>query len=143
MEHKKFAEARYRGEAIPARTLTRAERLERWAAALERLGPARLATLWRTEYVATNLRPSLRADHSPLTVAFDDPVLRIAGLNDDSYGEARRFFELSHNDLHWIVCYCHHGESISASTAAQHVRTLIARAAMSPGRRMLHALLGR
>ena len=44
-------------------------------------------------------------------MAFNDPVLRAAGLRDDSYGEAKRFFELTDRQLHWLVCYCHYGQS--------------------------------
>ncbi len=36
----------------------------------------------------------MRSDHSPVSVAFSDPVLRVAGLSDDTFGEAKRFFEL-------------------------------------------------
>jgi len=38
------------------------------------------------------------------SVAFNDPVLRVAGMKNDTYGEAKRFFELSDMQLHSIVC---------------------------------------
>jgi hypothetical protein len=72
----------------------------------------------------------MRADGSPISVAFKDPVLRAAGLENDSYGEAMRFFELSDNQLHKIICYCHFGASVSAATAAHYLRKLIARQLM-------------
>jgi len=123
MEYKTLSELERAGEATPA-PLTRAERLERWAAALERLGGARLNTLWRTEHAVRSVRPTMRADNSPLSIAFQDPVLRIAGLADDSYGEAKRFFELTDYELHWIVCYCHFGETLSAEAAARQIRAV-------------------
>ena len=49
----------------------------------------------------------MRGEQSPLTVAFEDPMLRVEGLRNDSYGEAKRFFELTDSQLHRIVCYCH------------------------------------
>ena len=126
MEHKTLAEIERAGEATPAVPLTRVERLDRWARALDRLGKASLGSLWRTEHVAPAELPSVRADNSPLSVAFEDPVLRIVGLSDDSYGEAKRFFELSDDELHWIVCYCHFGETVSAEEAARRVRAVAA-----------------
>jgi hypothetical protein len=83
-----------------------------------------LNTLWRTEFASPHMRRSMRADNSPLTIAYDDPVLRAAGLNDDSYGEAKHFFEISDRHLHWLTCSCHHGKQISAKAAARCVRTI-------------------
>lgn len=124
MEHKTVDQLESAGHIATTLPLSRDERLSRWAAALERLGPALLNTLWRTEFASPQVRPSLRADNSPFTIAFDDPVLRAAGLNDDSYGEAKRFFEISDRDLHWLTCSCHHGNLISAEAAARCVRTI-------------------
>jgi hypothetical protein len=123
MEYKTLSDVERAGEAAPV-PVTRAERLERWAKLLEQRGSARLNTLWRTEHAVRSVRPAMRANNSPLSVAFEDPLLRVAGLADDSYGEAKRFFELSDYELHWIVCYCHFGETISAEVAAHQVRAL-------------------
>ncbi|TWB13604.1 hypothetical protein FBZ99_105475 [Rhizobium sp. ERR 1071] len=68
----------------------------------------------------------MRADNSPLSVAFADQLMQEAGLKDDSYGEAKRFFELSDNHLHKLVCHCHFGPTVRASTAAHNVRAIIA-----------------
>jgi hypothetical protein len=46
-------------------------------------------------------------------------------LRDDTYGEAKRFFGVSDQQLHEIVCYCHGGDRIMASRAAYWVRTAI------------------
>jgi hypothetical protein len=62
---------------------------------------------------------------SPFSVAFDDPVLRAEGLTGDSYGDAKRFFELTDRQLHNIVCYCHLGASTSAEAAAGRVRAAV------------------
>ncbi len=106
--------------------VTRRERLKRWAELLERCEGRALSTLHETEFQPAKERALMRADNSPLSVAFADPVLRAAGLTDDSYGETRRFFELSDNQLHQLVCHCHFGTTVNASTAAHYVRTLIA-----------------
>jgi len=60
--------------------LTRRERLERWAEVLEREPEARLRSLGEIEFHPREERPLMRADDSPLTVAYADPVLRAAGL---------------------------------------------------------------
>ena len=109
----------------PRQALSRSERLERWAQLLERNPERRLATLRETEYQSEHVRALMREDGSALSVAFLDPVLRDAGLKDDSYGEARRFFELTDGQLHEVICYCHLGETVSAATAARHVRAII------------------
>ena len=66
----------------------------------------------------------MRSIGSPLSVAFEDPVLRAEGLTSDTYGDAKRFFQLSDWQLHNIVCYCHHGVTMTAGTAARHVRAV-------------------
>jgi hypothetical protein len=144
MEYKSAAEIERAGGAAAGVPASREERLMRWAEALARLGGQRLHTLWRTEHAARSLRASMRADESPLTVAFADPLLRIAGLRDDTYAEARRFFQLTDNELHWIVCYCHFGETMSADAAARQVRAIAnAGPPVSVGRWVARLFLGR
>ena len=59
-------------EVKPAPVLTRRERLERWAEL--RGDPAiKLRTLDQIEFQPKAARPSMRADGSPLTVAYNDP----------------------------------------------------------------------
>lgn len=67
----------------------------------------------------------MRDDDSPLAVAFEDTILRAQGLRDDTYGEAKRFFELTDWQLHEIVCHCHVGATIRARWAASRVRTVM------------------
>jgi hypothetical protein len=109
---------------LDPRQLTRSQRLERWAMALERLGDARLRTLRETEHEHYYDRLQMREDDSPLTVAYEEPVLRSAGLKNDTFGEAARFFSLSDWELHNVLCYCHFGETVSAREVANRVRTM-------------------
>jgi hypothetical protein len=102
--------------------MARSERLARWAELLERDPARRLNSLTGTEYQPEDIRDRMRGNSSPVSVAFDDPVLRSAGLAGDTYGEAKRFFELTDRQLHDIVCYCHHGVTMTAGTAARHIR---------------------
>jgi hypothetical protein len=113
------------GEFGPA--LSREERLARWAELLERKPERLLSTLSGTEYQPTLRRHAMRSENSPLSVAFEDPVLRAAGLKDDTYGEAKRFFDVSDWQLHEIVCYCHFGMTMTAATAARQVKAAIER----------------
>ena len=105
-------------------TMSRGERLERWAELLERNPDRRLSTLHQTEYQPVRARGAMRGDGSPISVAFEDPVLRAAGLENDNYGEAKRFFELTDRQLHEIICYCHFGATVTAATAARHIRAV-------------------
>jgi hypothetical protein len=106
----------------PRKTMSRDERLVRWAELLERDPDRRLSTLHQTEYQVGSERAVMRSGTSPITVAFDDPILREAGLENDSYGEAKRFFELTDRQLHNAICYCHFGATVNAGTAAHYVR---------------------
>lgn len=105
--------------------MTRTQRLERWAHLLERQPMRLLTALEGTEYRPLPERNTMRSTGSPISVAFEDPILRDDGLADDSYGEAKRYFELSDHQLHEIVCYCHVGTSMAASRAAHCVRSAI------------------
>jgi hypothetical protein len=106
----------------PHRAMSRNERLERWVELLERNPGRRLSTLHQTEYQPASERAAMRSDGSPISVAYEDPVLRAAGLENDSYGEAKQFFELTDHQLHRVICYCHFGATVSAATAAHHIR---------------------
>jgi hypothetical protein len=120
--------AEVKAEAIPM--MKRVQRLRHWGELLARDPDRCLNALVGTEYLSSELRELARSDNSPLTVAFEDRQLRQEGLNDDTYGEARRFFELSDRQLHGIVCSCHTGTMIRASWAAARVHSI---ASMSNG----------
>ncbi len=102
--------------------MSKQKRLERWAEVLELAPQRELRSLYETEYARRRQRYALRADNSPLTVAFHDPVLRAEGLQGDEYGAAINFFELSDDDLHYIVCFCHHGRTMTPAEVARRVR---------------------
>ena len=108
-------------------SLSKAERLERWAELLEARSHSRLRTLVGTEYHDEAARAEMRAPNSPISIAFNDPLLRAAGLRDDTYGEAKRFFEITDWDLHRTLCHCHFGRTVEASEAARAVRSMLRR----------------
>lgn len=122
MEHKTLEEIRQVADVTPHAPLSRRERLERWAEALERLNGARVRSLVRTEYVPREERDLMRVDNSPITVAFDDPILRADGIKSDKLGDATTYFGLSESEMHYIVCYCHYGETMSSEEVARRIR---------------------
>ncbi|MER9328571.1 hypothetical protein [Mesorhizobium sp. M0488] len=105
--------------------MSRQQRIERWAELLEKVPERRLRALTRTEHLERKRRDASRCEGSPISVAFEDPVLRVEGLRDDSYGEAKRFFELTDWQLHDIVCSCHVGTTFRGEWAAARVRRTI------------------
>ncbi len=137
MEHKtldqvgRVAEVRADRAHTP---LTQDQRLTRWAELLEQQPERRLNTLLETEYQAWERRQAMRVANSPISVAFDDPMLRADGMADDSYGEAKRFFGISDQQLHAIVCYCHFGSTMSAEAAALRVRSIASHGHHRPDR---------
>lgn len=110
---------------IKSLDLTRRERLERWAELLEREPSRRLKALWRVEFVREQERASMRADESPMAVAFADPILRAAGLDGDTLGDAEKFFELSSAQAHDLLCDCHYVGRMDGETVARRVRAAI------------------
>jgi hypothetical protein len=146
MQHQTLENLRKIADVQPDRSAalpTRVERLTRWAELLERQPDKRLQTLHGTEYRPVEIRETMRNDHSPISVAFADPVLHAAGLQGDTYGDAKRFFELSDWQLHEVVCYCHFGDSMKASTAARVIRSAIGRSGPGLVSRVWHALFHR
>lgn len=111
-------------QARPA--MSRRERLERWVQLLEREPYRPLASFYQTEYQTRDARGLMRCADSPISVAFEDPVLRAEGLVDDSYDQAKRFFGLTDGQLHNIVCYCHYGATMTAAAAVHYVRAAMA-----------------
>ena len=105
--------------------LSRTARLERWADLLERDPLRHLNTLPGTEYEESVARNRMRIADSPISVAFGDPVFRMDGLKGDTYGDAKRFFDLTDWQLHEIVCHCHYGGKMTAGAAAGRVRGAI------------------
>lgn len=120
--------------------MSKQERLERWADVLEAAPQCYLRSLYETEYASRRRRYALREDDSPLSVAFQDPVLRAEGLKGDRYRDAIDFFELSDDDLHYLVCYCYHGPTMTPKAVASRVRTAARRKARKSFVQMLISL---
>jgi hypothetical protein len=133
MEYKTLRELADRADvrldpAFTSRPMAKHERLERWAMLLARDPERQLSSVEEIEYGTVRQQQAKRADDSALSVAFADPVLREQGLESDRVGDAARFFELSHWELHQLVCSCHYGRTMAAGTAALRVRALARRA---------------
>jgi hypothetical protein len=126
MEHKPVEKLRSVAEVheLSQGFLSRRERLERWAEVLQRQPKRRLRSLGEIEFVPAEKRPALRSDESPITVAFEDPVLRAAGLKSDTLGDAMEFFDLSERASHRLLCSCINGWSMEAGSTARKVHRL-------------------
>ncbi|HEX2134898.1 MAG TPA: hypothetical protein VHG30_03200 [Microvirga sp.] len=126
MEHKPLTEINTVADvvAVAPKRMTRRERLERWAELLERDPTRELSSLEEIEFKPKSERRFLRADNSPLTVAFADPVLRAEGLASDRLGDASDFFGLTVNDAHFALCSCLYGRTMQAGEAASRVHRL-------------------
>jgi hypothetical protein len=124
MKYQSLEQIALEADVDPAMGMSRRERLERWVELLEQRPHRRLSTIEGTEFGSRREREAKRADHSPLTVAFEDPVLRAAGLRGDRIGDAVGFFDLSHGEVHRLVCYCHYGQTVSPGIVAARVRMI-------------------
>jgi len=123
MEYKSLDEIRQVAEVVPVASpkLSRRERLERWATLLLRDPNRWLTPLMRVEYLPEAERLAARSDNSPLTVAFQDPVLRENGLAGDRIGDGANFFELSSQQAHYLLCDCHYDGMMSAARVAERI----------------------
>src|SRR4051812_16266070 len=125
MEYRTFDQLRRVADVhAEQRSMSRKERLERWAELLEREPSRRLRSLGEIEFKTREERQVMRVDGSPLTVAFHDPVLRAEGLASDRLGDAISFFELSDGQAHNLLCSCMNGWSMQASTTARRIRRI-------------------
>jgi hypothetical protein len=124
MKYQSLEQIALEADVHPGMGMSRRERLERWIELLERQPNRRLSTIEGTEFGSRREREAKRSDHSPLTVAFEDPVLRAAGLRGDRVGDAVEFFDLSHREVHRLVCYCHYGRTVSPGTVAAGLRMM-------------------
>jgi hypothetical protein len=133
MEYKTLGELAGRADvrlepAFMCKPMAKHKRLERWATLLAREPERQLSSVEEIEYGTVCEHQAKRADDSALSVAFADPVLREEGLESDRVGDAARFFELSNWEIHQLVCSCHYGRTMAASTAAWRVRAIARRA---------------
>jgi hypothetical protein len=127
MDHRSISELGEIARVFPEQTTPwqrRRERLERWAALLDRQpGTARLFS--SIEYMPREQRALIRADRSPLTIAYQDPLFRAQGLRTDRLGDAMAFFDLSQGEAHHLLCDCHYGSSaVDTGTIARRVRSV-------------------
>ena len=132
MEHKPLVELHAVADLTvePRSPMSRRERLVRWAELLERDPKRRLRPLHEIEHKEPQARRAVRAENSPLTVAYEDPVLRAEGLASDTLGDALDFFGLTEHQAHFAFCSCHMGSLFEARLAASRVRRFIPEAFM-------------
>jgi hypothetical protein len=149
MEHKPRVDLQAVADLSPVESrapMSREERLVRWVEALEREPKRILKPLHGIEFRKPDERRAIRADNSPLTVAYEDPVLRSEGLAGDRLGDAVDFFQLTEHEAHTAFCSCHLGSAFEASHAAGRIKALIERGARpyqgSVWGRMVSALFG-
>jgi hypothetical protein len=109
---------------VRARTLTRRERLQRWADLLNRDPQRRLTALLRVEFRAPYERAQLRGENTPISLAAADPVLREAGLHGDTLGDAQAFFELSDAEAHYLLCDCHFVGQMDGEGVANRIQAV-------------------
>jgi hypothetical protein len=130
MEHKPLVElqaiADVRFPETPA-AMTRDQRLERWIGLLQADHERKLRSLHEIEHLPTASRRECRAENSPLTVAYEDPILRSAGLRSDCVGDCTEFFGLSDRQMHHAFCSCHVGARLTGQEAAERLRQLVRR----------------
>ncbi len=108
-------------------TMSRYERLERWAEVLERSPTAVLTPFRDVELLPPADRPELQTVNSPLSAAYMDPVLRSAGLGSDRYGDGAEFFGLSRLQVHRVLCSCGYFGSMQSTEVARRIRAIAAR----------------
>jgi hypothetical protein len=145
MEHKKIDQLRSVADIQtdePVRTMNRTERLKRWIALLNEDPTRRLTALDEIEYMLPSDRPLARADDSPLTVAFSDPVFRREGLKGDTLGDVMDFFQMSEGEAHHAFCSCLGGYSMDSGAFARRLHdATIGRARVVSGAVILGGLL--
>ncbi len=98
MEHKPRVDLQDIADLSPVESrvpMSRDERLARWVEVLERDPKRILRPLHGIEFRKPDERRTIRSDNSPLTVAYEDPVLRSEGLAGDRLGDAVDFFQLT------------------------------------------------
>lgn len=131
-------------EAVPfAETapLSREQRLKRWAEVLDAAPDRILRSLGEIEYRPHQERGAMRVEGSPLTVAYNDPVLRAEGLTSDRLGDATTFFNLTEHEAHRLLCSCHNGLTMRSSSVASRVRALADNRTMTPSLMLLGGLV--
>ncbi|MFN3889902.1 MAG: hypothetical protein ACK4MV_05850 [Beijerinckiaceae bacterium] len=126
MEHKSAQELRAFADITtdPPPPLGRKERLERWAALLDRDPQRRINLVHELEFASRESQAAMRAPESALSVAYADPLFRSLGLQSDRVGDGQAFFGLSESQTHRLLCSCMHGMSMKAGDAARLIRSI-------------------
>src|SRR5687767_7614700 len=128
MEHKRIAQLQTVAdvEAVgTSGTMPRELRLSRWMELLQAASERKLRSLHEIEHLHRLQQRECRADNSPLTVAYEDPLLRSGGLRGDRVGDCTDFFELSDRQMHRAFCSCHVGISLTGAQAAERLRHVL------------------
>lgn len=99
------AEVEALNKATPVKEMTRAEKLSRWASLLRGYSHY-LAMGHAIEHLPQRDRDAYTWGCSPMSVAAADQVFQDAGLKNDTVGEAKRFFEITDEDVHSFTCNC-------------------------------------
>lgn len=107
----------------PREMLTRRERLERWAALLERRPNTEFAPFPEDYDGAFDARSRLRYQASPIEIAHADPLLRAQGLAGDNLGDAVAFFGLSEDDALYIL----DDDRLDGQSLAKRLRAIAAK----------------
>lgn len=90
---------------VAAPTMTRNDKLERWASVVEKYQHY-LIQFDRLEHRTPVERERCSQPGSALDLASQDPVLKDAGLTGGTVGEVKKFFELSDQQIHEFSCNC-------------------------------------
>ncbi|HMB10685.1 hypothetical protein [Saliniramus sp.] len=121
----------------PREMLTRRERLERWAALLERRPNTEFAPFPEDYEAPFDARSRLRYQASPIEIANADPLLRAQGLAGDGLGDAIAFFGLSGDDALYVLDNARlDGQSLARrlrAIAAKRDRTMLAAGLVTAG----------
>ncbi|MGO4838588.1 hypothetical protein AB4144_40700, partial [Rhizobiaceae sp. 2RAB30] len=77
--------------------------------------------------------------NTPLTIAFDDPVLCREGLRSERLGDVLEFFGMSDSDAHRLLCDCQYFGSMTGKAVARQIRNQLRREAFRTSvRRVMH-----
>jgi hypothetical protein len=127
MEHKPLSELQALADIsiVEPAPMTREQRLERWIEVLEANASRKLRPLYEIEYLSAEDLRKCRSDGSPLSVAYEDPVLRAEGLKSDRLGDCIAFFEITDRQMHHAFCSCHIGMNFDARQAAARLRQFL------------------
>ena len=108
-------------------SMSRYDRLERWATLLERAPASSLRPFCGVEFLPAAERGELQTANSPLAVAYADPVLRRAGLDSDRFGDGSAFFGLTWFQAHRVLCSCGYISPMRSAEVARRIRRIAAR----------------